>query len=148
MSNKKIIVASDHAGYLLKNQIVNYLKSLKYNVSDLGVATEAVSVDYPLKAQELAHVLKDDNQACGILICGTGIGMCIAVNRYPFIRGALVYDKQTALMARQHNDANVLCLGGRTTSFDVAKKLVDIFLTTPFDGGRHEKRVLELGEMK
>ena len=147
MKDKKIIIASDHAGYALKDQICTYLKSLDYDVVDLGTDNADVSVDYPIKAQELAHALKKD-KAQGILICGTGIGMCMAINRYPFIRGALVYDKQTALMARLHNDANVLCLGGRTTSFDTAKKLVDIFLTTPFDGGRHEKRVLELGEMK
>ena len=147
MSNK-IVIASDHAGYLLKEQVSTYLKSLNYDVLDLGTDTDAVSVDYPLQAQKLAHTLKKDSQSRGILICGTGIGMCIAINRYPFVRGALVYDKQTALMARQHNDANVLCLGGRTINFSKAKKLIDIFLTTPFEGGRHEKRVLELGEMK
>lgn len=147
MSNK-IVIASDHAGYQLKEQLCAYLKSSDYDVLDLGTDTDAVSVDYPLKAQDLAYILQKDSEARGILICGTGIGMCMAVNRYPFIRGALVYSEQTALLARQHNDANVLCLGGRTTDFDTAKKFVDIFLTTPFEGGRHEKRVLELGEMK
>ena len=144
----KIVIASDHAGYQLKEQLCAYLKSSDYDVLDLGTDTDTVSVDYPLKAQDLAYILQKDTNARGILICGTGIGMCMAVNRYPFIRGALVYNEQTALLARQHNDANVLCLGGRTTDFDTAKKFVDIFLTTPFDGGRHEKRVLELGEMK
>ena len=148
MSDNKIVIASDHAGYLLKKQLSDYLKSLNYDVLDLGVDTDTVSTDYPLKAQDLAYILKDDPKARGVLICGTGIGMSIAINRYPFIRGALAYDKQTALLARQHNNANVLCLGGRTTNFDTAKELVDIFLTTPLDGGRHEKRVLELGEMK
>lgn len=147
MSNK-IVIASDHAGYQLKEQLCAYLRSLDYDVLDLGTDTDAVSVDYPLKARDLAYVLQKDSEARGILICGTGIGMCMAINRYPFIRGALVYNEQTALLARQHNDANVLCLGGRTTDFDTAKKFVDIFLTTPFEGGRHEKRVLELGEMK
>ena len=147
MSNK-IVIASDHAGYQLKEQLCAYLKSLDYDVLDLGTDTDAVSVDYPLKAQDLAYILQKDSEARGILICGTGIGMCMAINRYPFVRGALVYNEQTALLARQHNDANVLCLGGRTTDFDTAKKFVDIFLTTPFEGGRHEKRVLELGEMK
>ena len=147
MSNK-IVIASDHAGYQLKEQLCAYLKSSDYDVLDLGADTDAVSVDYPLKARDLAYILQKDREARGILICGTGIGMCIAINRYPFIRGALVYSEQTALLARQHNDANVLCLGGRTTDFDTAKKFVDIFLTTPFEGGRHEKRVLELGEMK
>lgn len=148
MSDKTIVIASDHAGYPLKPQIVNYLKSLKYDVSDLGVDTDAVSVDYPLKAEELAHKMHSDTTARGILVCGSGIGMCIAANRYPFIRAALVYQPQAAELARRHNDANVLCLGARMTDFNTAQSLVDTFLTTPFDGGRHEKRVLELGDLK
>ena len=148
MSDKTIAIASDHAGYPLKAQLVDYLKTQDYEVLDLGPGTDISSVDYPLKAQDLAQTLKKDSKARGVLVCGSGIGMCIAVNRYPFLRGALVYDKKAASLARRHNDANVLCLGGRMTDFDTAKELVDIFLTTPFEGGRHERRVLELGEMK
>ena len=145
MLNKNIVIASDHAGFPLKAQLVDYLKTKAYNVLDLGTHDAQNSVDYPLKAQELALQMKKNPEDVGILVCGSGIGMCIAVNRYSFVRGALVYEVEAAKLARQHNNANVLCLGGRMTDFETAKQLVDTFLTTPFEGGRHERRVSQLG---
>ena len=148
MSYKTIIIASDHAGFERKSQLVDYLKDCHYEVVDLGPDNGQNSVDYPLKAEELAHALEKDEKARGILVCGSGIGMCIAINRYPFARGALVYNTEAARLCRQHNNANVLCLGGRMTDIETAKQLVNTFLTTPFEGGRHARRVSELGDLK
>ena len=148
MSEKTIIIASDHAGLERKSQIVEFLTNMGYDVVDLGPENAENSIDYPIKAQELAHSLEKDKLSRGILVCGSGIGMSIAVNRYPFIRGALVYDVEAARLSRQHNDANVLCLGGRMTDFETAKQLVNTFLTTSFEGGRHARRVSELGDLK
>ena len=145
---QKIFITSDHAGFCLKTPLDQYLKDKGYDVVDLGPNTDAVSVDYPLFAQKLCAAIKTEPEAKGIAICGSGIGMSIAVNRFSFIRGALVYTNEAAKLSRQHNNANVLCLGARMTDFEQAKNLVDTFLTTPFDGGRHERRVLELGDMK
>ena len=148
MNNNTIAIASDHAGFPLKDKVVAYLKDKGFDVLDLGTDNAEVSVDYPLEAEKLAHSIKNNQTERGILVCGSGIGMCIAANRYPFIRAALVYDVNAAHLARQHNNANVLCLGGRMTDFETAKKLVNEFLNTPFEGGRHERRVLQLGGMK
>ena len=148
MSQKTIIIASDHAGFERKSELIGYLSNQGYEVVDLGPDNGENSIDYPLKAEELAHELQKDNQARGILVCGSGIGMCIAINRYSFARGALVYEVNAARLSRQHNDANVLCLGGRMTDLDTAKQIVDTFLTTPFEGGRHARRVSELGDLK
>lgn len=145
---QKIFITSDHAGFWLKTALVQYLKEKGFDVMDFGPDTDALSVDYPLFAQKLCTALKAEPAAKGIAICGSGIGMSIAVNRFSFIRGALVYTPEAAKLSRQHNNANVLCLGARMTDFEQAKTLVDTFLTTPFDGGRHERRVLELGDMK
>ena len=133
---------------VLADRLIDYLKTKNFEVIDLGPDNGQNSIDYPLKAQELAHALEKNEKARGILVCGSGIGMCIAVNRYPFIRGALVYDIEAAKLSRQHNDANVLCLGGRMINFQTARQLVDTFLTTPFEGGRHARRVSELGDLK
>lgn len=145
---KKILIASDHAGFDLKDLLVSYLKDKNYEILDLGPDNNQMSVDYPLQAKKLTDKMTAGEADSGILICGSGIGMCIAANRVPNIRAALVYEKQAAELARRHNDANVLCLGGRMTDFETAKQLVDIFLTTPFDGDRHTRRVQELEEMK
>lgn len=145
---KKILIASDHAGFDLKDLLVSYLKDKNYEILDLGPDNNQISVDYPLQAKKLTDKMATGEADSGILVCGSGIGMCIAANRVPNIRAALVYEKQAAELARRHNDANVLCLGGRMTDFETAKQLVDIFLTTPFDGDRHTRRVQELEEMK
>ena len=148
MDNNTIIIAADHAGVLLKRQIVQYLSQKGFSVVDLGTDNPDILDDFPFAAQKVAHAIQDETAPRGILICGTGIGMSMAANRYPFIRAAVVHDVETARLCRQHNDANVLCLGGRLIDFETAQKLVDEFLNTPFIGGRYERRVLELGDMK
>ena len=146
--SQKIVIASDHAGFPLKKSIVNHLKKQGFDVIDLGPSSDEKALDYPLQAKQIADQIKKATTTKGIAICGTGIGMSIAMNRYPFIRGALVYKQQAAKLARQHNNANVLCLGGRMTSPKTARILVDTFLNTEFEGGRHKRRVKELGELK
>ena len=147
-NSNTIAIAADHAGVLLKRQVVQYLSQKGFSVVDLGTDDPDILDDFPFAAQKVAHAIQDKTAPRGILICGTGIGMSMAANRYPFIRAAVVYDVNAAQLCRQHNDANVLCLGGRMTDFETAKKLVDTFLNTSFLGGRYERRVLELGGMK
>lgn len=139
----RVFIASDHAGFALKRVLVDHLSLSGHQVEDLGTHTEA-SVDYPDLAHALAHRVTTFPESRGILICATGIGMSMAANRHPGVRAALCHDAYTAEMARRHNNANVLCLGGRVTGDAVAKQMVDIFLATPFDGGRHARRVAKL----
>ena len=147
MQEKKIIIAADHAGCCLKDEIKEYLIAQEYMVQDYGTNDSAISVDYPEKASLLAKGIYTGEADLGILICGSGIGMSIAVNRYDFIRGALVCSHEMAILARKHNNANVLILGGRLMDAETAKLCVNAFLTTPFEGGRHENRVAELERM-
>ena len=138
---KKIAIGSDHAGFELKEHIKALLRDA-YDVEDVGTNSEE-SCDYPDYAIKVADsVLK--NNKLGILICGTGIGMCMTANKIHGIRAALAKDAYMAEMARKHNDANVLCMGGRTTSPEDAEIIVHNFLTTEFEGGRHEKRVQKI----
>ncbi len=139
----KIFIASDHAGFALKRSILQHLRATGQEVEDLGTYSQD-SVDYPDFAHALAAQVAQDPQARGILICATGIGMSMAANRHRGVRAALCHDAYTAEMARRHNNANVLCLGGRVSGEAVAKQMVDIFLATPFDGGRHARRVAKL----
>lgn len=148
MQEKKIIIASDHAGFALKEQIKNYLSELGWQVLDKGPQTDSVSVDYPDYAVLLAQDIHTGAGNKGILICGSGIGMSIAVNRFPFIRGALVTTPEMAHLARQHNDANVLIFGGRMTDWSTVKQALNEFLTTPFEGGRHIQRITKLERIK
>lgn len=147
MQGKKIVMAADHAGCSLKRALKTYLTEQGYTVSDYGTNDETVPVDYPEKAFLLAKGIYTGEADIGLLVCGSGIGMSIAVNRYDFIRGALVCTPEMATLARRHNNANVLVLGGRLTDIETAKACVDAFLTTPFDGGRHEARVAALERM-
>lgn len=140
-----IYLACDHGGYTTKLKIIGWLEKYKIEYSDLGTNTTD-SVDYPDYAKILAKTLENDPKAVGILICTTGVGMSIAVNRYKFIRGALCKNVKDAKMARKHNDANVLVLGADLSSCK-RKKILKTFLGTEFEGGRHEKRVKKLGEM-
>ena len=128
----------------LKHAIVEEVKALGFEVLDLGTHDEE-SVDYPDMAENLIAAFKEGRVSRGLLICGTGIGISIAANRHPGIRAALCYDIDTAALARQHNDANVMCLGGRKTGPDLAIKMVKVFLETAFEGGRHARRVGKLG---
>ena len=145
---KKIVISGSSKLQDKVNYWLQHFKNKNYEILDLGPDNNQMSVDYPLQAKKLTDKMTAGEADSGILVCGSGIGMCIAANRVPNIRAALVYEKQAAELARRHNDANVLCLGGRMTDFETAKQLVDIFLTTPFDGDRHTRRVQELEEMK
>ena len=143
-----ILMAADHGGANLKNTLKSYLQKKGFEVLDYGPESADVSVDYPDKAQELIKGMKANPEAKGILICTSGIGMSIAANRFSFIRGALVFTPEMAEMARSHNDANVLIFGAKFITPAKAKKCVDLFLTTDFLGGRHERRVNKLSCMK
>ncbi len=141
-----IAIASDHGGFELKNALVEHLKKEGYNVADLGTHT-ADSVDYPDIAARMAEAIRNGEAERGILLCGTGIGISIAANRFPFIRAALVHDAFGARLCREHNNANVLVLGGRTTGPEVAFDCARIFLTTDFLGDRHARRVEKLSHL-
>jgi ribose 5-phosphate isomerase B len=135
-----IVIASDHAGVDLKARIVELIGEAGLEVQDLGPADTA-SVDYPDFAHAVAGAVARGEAERGILICGTGIGMSLAANRHPEVRAALCHDAFTAEMARRHNNANVLCIGARSTGPGVAEQIVGIFLETAFEGGRHQRRV-------
>ena len=143
MSLPAIAVASDHGGFELKTALAEELARLGLSVLDLGTDGLA-SVDYPDFSHALVMALRDGRAERGVLVCGTGIGMSIAANRYPWIRAALVHDAFTARMARLHNDANVIVFGGRTIGGDVAKDCLHVFIDTAFEGGRHARRVAKI----
>jgi ribose 5-phosphate isomerase B len=138
-----IAIASDHAGIALKGELGRQLRELGLAVEDLG-PEDPSSVDYPDYAHLLARAVADGRVERGILICGTGIGMSMAANRHPGVRAALCHDAYTAEMARRHNDANVLCLGARAIGVGVAEQVVRVFVDTPFEGGRHQRRVAKI----
>ena len=135
----KIIIGNDHAGLDFKKHIITYLKSKDIEVIDVG-SSEKASVDYPDYAQIVSKEVLKDSNALGILICGTGIGMSIAANKYKGIRAALIYDIDTATLAKAHNKANVICLGSRKTSHIDATKMIEAFLDTDFES-RHQRRI-------
>ncbi len=143
--NKIIAVAADHAGYELKDRIADILKEAGYEVLDLGT-NSAVRVDYPDYGCKLAEAMASGKAAYGVAVCGSGIGISIALNRNPAVRAALCGDLLSARLARQHNDANVLVMGSRLIGADVAFECVRIFLNTAFEGGRHADRVKKLGK--
>ena len=136
----KISIASDHAAYNEKQEIIKYLLDKRLDILDLGTNSEE-SVDYPIFGQRVAESIIDKKADRGIVICGTGIGISIAANRYKNIRATLCNTPEHAEMARKHNDSNVLALGGRTTNLDDLKSIVDVWLSTDFEGGRHQKRI-------
>jgi ribose 5-phosphate isomerase B len=141
--SETVAIAADHGGFELKNMLVPELRALGFGVLDLGT-TSGEAVDYPDMAESLATALHEGRAQRGVLVCGTGIGMSIAINRHRELRGALVHDALTARLARQHNDANVLVLGGRLLGPELAKDCLKAFFTTGFDGGRHARRVAKL----
>ena len=135
----KILIASDHGGYNLKNEIINHLKNKGYEIVDYG-CHNTDSCDYPIFAKLVANdVVKSGDK--GILVCGTGIGMSIAANKIIGIRASHCTDTFSARMTRKHNDSNILCLGERITGKGLALDIVDIWLNTEFEGGRHQKRI-------
>lgn len=140
-----VALAADHAGFALKEVLKTALAAKGVAVLDLGTADAETRVDYPDYAAILARALQEGRAPLGIAICGTGIGISIALNRYKWVRAALCHSAETAEMARAHNDANVLCLGGRVLEEATARACLDAFLNTPFAGGRHAARVNKLG---
>jgi ribose 5-phosphate isomerase B len=133
-----IIIGSDHAGFDLKEECKSFLKD--WEVEDIGVFNRD-SADYPAVAHKLARAISEGEHGRGILICGTGIGMSMVANRYKGVRAALCHDLYTTRMSRLHNDANILVMGGRVIGVGLALEMVDLFLKTPFEGGRHQKRL-------
>jgi len=143
----KVAVAADHGGFELKTSLLPELKTLGLEPLDLG--TDSLeSVDYPDFAQKVARAVEEGRAKWGLLICGTGIGMSIAANRFPGVRAANAHDGLTARLARQHNDANVLTLGGRILGLEEAKDCVRNFFSAKFEGGRHARRVAKLSSAK
>ena len=139
----RIAIASDHAAVEFKAELRDYLISLGHEVADLGPAN-ADRVDYPDYGYKLAEVVADGTAERGVALCGSGIGISIAVNRHPALRCALVSEPLSAVLAREHNDANAIAMGARLTGIDMAKACLDAFLTTDFGGGRHTGRVEKL----
>ena len=145
-TSETIVIASDHGGFELKNELKQDLMENGYTVLDLG-SDSLESVDYPDFGYALAGAMKEGKAKRGVLICGSGIGISIAANRDSSIRAALVHDALGARLSRQHNDANVVCFGGRTIGPEVARDCLKVFLETDFeDGGRHSRRVDKLSD--
>jgi ribose 5-phosphate isomerase B len=135
-----IVIGSDHAGFAMKEYIKSELARLGYLSEDVGVFSEEKS-DYPLYSAKVARGVSDGDYSRGIIICGTGIGASIVANRFRKVRAALCINQEMARLSRSHNDANILVLGGRITPFAEATKILSAWLNTPFEGGRHQKRV-------
>jgi ribose 5-phosphate isomerase B len=140
----RIAVGSDHAGYDLKAALAKHLADGGHEVVDLGTNSPDVSVDYPNFGEAVGQAVVGGQVDLGLCVCGTGIGISIAANKVPGIRAALVHDVTTAGLAREHNDANVICFGGRTTGIIVATEALDTFLSTAYAGGRHQRRIDEI----
>lgn len=135
-----IRIGGDHAGFELKAQVIQHFSALGWQFQDFGPGS-AASVDYPDHVHPLCQSMAGQPDALGILICGSGNGVCMTANKYPYIRAALVWNQELAALARQHNNANILCLPARFISAEVALACVHTFLTTAFEGGRHAARV-------
>ena len=140
---KTACIASDHAGYKLKEDIKNYLIDKKMSVFDIGPYNDN-SVDYPDYAKKLGNRIKLKKSDVGILVCGSGTGMAISANKIKSIRAAVCYNTKSTRLSRQHNNANIIALGSRLTKKKLSLKLVEVFLKTKFEGGRHLKRVKKI----
>jgi ribose 5-phosphate isomerase B len=141
----KVIIASDHAGLELRRELVKALEESRIEVDDVG-PTSTESVDYPDYARRVSLAVAQGRADRGVLVCGTGMGMAIMANKHRGIRAALCTDEFVARMARSHNDANVLCLGQRVVGPGLARSILEAFLATPFEGGRHQKRLDKIRE--
>jgi len=135
-----IAIGSDHAGLDYKVHITKMLEKAGWLVADQGTYTHE-SCDYPDYAHPVAHMVETGKATAGILICGSGNGVCMTANKHAGIRAALCWEEELAALARSHNDANVLCIPARFISLETAEKMTDLFLSVPFEGGRHQKRV-------
>ncbi len=148
MGKEKIIgISSDHGGYELKESIYEHLKNKGYQIYNMGCFNKN-SADYPDYALLMGESLRKGEIDLGILICGTGIGMSISANKIPGIRAALCHDTYMAKMAREHNDANILVLGGRTTGKNISLRITEVFMSTEFAGGRHKRRLDKIAEIE
>ena len=143
IKSKKVVLASDHAGFKLKEEIKKFLIKKRKKVLDLGTKNTN-SVDYPDYAHLLSKKMTRDKNQLGILVCGTGAGMSMTANKHKNIRAALCYDTKSTKLSRLHNNANVMAIGSRLIKKNVALKCVNIFLKTEFDGGRHSRRVKKI----
>jgi ribose 5-phosphate isomerase B len=143
----RIALASDHAGYAEKERLKTVLSDLGVDFDDLGTGSEE-SVDYPDFARAVAQQVADGRVAQGLLVCGSGTGMAITANKVPGVRAAVAWSEETARLARQHNDANVLAIGARTTPTDDIPKIVRAWFSTEFEGGRHAARVNKISEVE
>ena len=139
----KIFISSDHAGFSLKNHIYKNLKKKNYKIEDLGPFTDK-SVDYPIYTKNLANKISRNKTSFGILICGSGTGMAMAANKVKNIRAAVCYNMKNTKLSRLHNNANIITVGSRLISKNLAFKLVNIFLKTKFEGGRHLRRIKKI----
>ena len=140
---KKIFISSDHAGYMLKEQIKKKFMK-KYRFQDLGTDTSKKSVNYPDYAHKLCRKVSDNSKNMGILVCGSGMGMSMAANRHKKIRAAVCYSVKNTKLSRLHNNANIITLGSRLTKKNTAFKCIEVFMKTKFEGGRHNKRVKKI----
>jgi ribose 5-phosphate isomerase B len=143
----RIVIGSDHAGFAVKERIRKYLETAGYAVDDQGTWSEE-SVDYPDYGKAVGERVASKQADLGIAVCGSGIGISIAANKVTGIRAALAHDAMTARLAREHNDANVLALGGRIVTPEAALEMVQIFLTTAYLGGRHQRRLDKIARME
>ena len=140
MASKKILIGSDHGGFELKSYLIRILNAEGYEVIDKGCNSED-SVDYPVYSAKVAKAIIAKEAPLGILICGTGIGISMAANRFNGVRAGLCTSVEMAELTRLHNNANILAMGGRTTSKELAKEILEAFLSTEYEGGRHDNRV-------
>ena len=143
----KFVIASDHGGLELKDAIASYLQGLDIELDDLGTMSDD-SVDYPDYGVKVARSVSTGKADKGILICGTGIGMSIVANKFPGIRAALITDEFTAQMSKEHNNANIIVMGGRILTSEQACKMVKIWLETDYEGGRHQRRLDKISSLE
>ncbi len=143
----RVAIGSDHRGVRLRARLAEFIRSMGEEVIDLGTCSTE-EVDYPDIAEAVARMVSSGEAQRGILICGTGLGMCIAANKFPGVRAAPCYDDLTAELSRRHNDLNVLCLSGDIVGEKLADHLVEIWLRTPFEGGRHLRRLNKIAELE
>ncbi len=144
----KIFIGSDHAGYNLKTSLKEFLLVAGHDVEDVGVDTAEVKADYPDSAKKVGEAVTGEAGSFGVLVCGSGVGMCIAANKIDGIRAVNVDSEEIAKMSRLHNDANVICFGERMVAEEVAKEALTVFLNTEFEGGRHSARVEKISQME
>lgn len=143
----QVYIGADHAGFQMKEALREHMKERGHQVVDLGTFHEEDKVDYPDVAREVAEKVRENPGSRGVLICGTGIGVCMVANKMKGIRAANVHDTTEARYTRLHNDANIVTMGQRIIGSEVAKDIVDVFMSTDFEGGRHEARVQKINAM-